>query len=261
MADGDFNPTEAQAPEVAQGHNVVSTPDVQPVTGQGGEGPWSASLQTTFTDEATRAQVDAYLRENVQPYVTKLEQGRPPEEAASLYSDYQEDPIETHLAVTEQLYGPEARAAVESALFGEDGEQAQEEALEAVEEGQRDPEVQALLDREAERERETAYYDTMLELAENDPNFDEDEFSPFVIGTEGNVQEAYAAYTNWRGKVQARYTPAQTDVAGAEAPDPVPPVLGSTAPGGSAPPTQRQHGSLEEEMDNWFAEQQAAVSR
>lgn len=53
----------------------------QPVTGQdpaqqvsAGNAPWSTDLANTFEDEAVRAQVDQFIRGQVQPYTTKLEQ-------------------------------------------------------------------------------------------------------------------------------------------------------------------------------------------
>ena len=63
-------PTEAKA-------ETVDTTEVQEPTqatqGQG-SGPWANDLSSTFEDESIRTQVDSFLREKVQPYVTQLEQ-------------------------------------------------------------------------------------------------------------------------------------------------------------------------------------------
>lgn len=67
--------------------------------------PWAKDLEATFEDPAVRAQVDAYLREKQQPYITKLEQEKAELEGkAWVFDGLQEDPAATLREVAEQVY-------------------------------------------------------------------------------------------------------------------------------------------------------------
>lgn len=236
------------APAVPGPENHPDTPDTP------AESPWAESLLTRFEDPEQRASVDAYLRETVQPYVTKLESERGAPEATEFYSQFQEDPVDAHLRVTEELYGAEARAAVESALFEA------EEAADASPDPEavptaRDPEIQALLDEREEERRNTAYREILDELKAKDTDLIEDEFHPFVFSADGDVNKAYEEYGRWREGVKQRYSPAPVE------PDPAPAVLGSQGTPGPAPATTPQGETLEESIDGFMASLRAEASQ
>jgi hypothetical protein len=59
--------------------------------------------------------VDQFLRETVQPHVTRVEQSRTPE-AEELYNALNENPAEAFMAITTELWGEDAAETVRQAL-------------------------------------------------------------------------------------------------------------------------------------------------
>jgi predicted RNA-binding Zn ribbon-like protein len=87
-------------------------------------GPWANDLTSHFEDPSERARVDAFLRETVQPHVTRIEQERAQlKPAEQLYADLVENPADTYVALTEELFGEDATKAIQdqlTALFGQE---------------------------------------------------------------------------------------------------------------------------------------------
>src|SRR5436190_4659206 len=70
------------------------------------DAPWSSDLQERISDADVRAQVDQYVRDTVQPYVTQLEQGSAEDRfARKLWNDFTENPADTYIAVTREMFG------------------------------------------------------------------------------------------------------------------------------------------------------------
>ena len=247
--------TEAQAPE-AQDPVTNTAPAVQPTQPSQGAGPWASDLAELFPDENTRTQVDGFLRTKVQPHVTQLEQkSKDLELAGQLYSDLQDSPAETYLAITEEIFGPQAAEAIRDQLvsiYGED-EQNDEPDYEAQGQSQLPPEVEELLaERKAQKEREE-YEQEMEAAVGRHPDIVPELFHPFVVAAQSDFELAYAGYARWLEQAKAQFG-AQPEV---QEPDPAPNVIGSDATGTTVPPTQKEYQSMDEALSDFFAEQRA----
>lgn len=237
----------------------TTTADVQPAPAapepsQGATGPWAADLERAFEDANTRAQVDSFLRQHTQPHVTRLEQrvaeAKP---ALELYEDLQAAPGATYLAITEELFGEDAAEAIRGQLEQRFAEPAQPDpstpATPAVEPqaAPLDPRLEAMLSDYEQRQRAEAYSAELERVKgtalQEDVALDDTLFHPFVVASEGDFDKAYAGYKQWLEQAKAQFGSAQPD------PKPeAPPAIGSDATGASAPPTQRQYGSIEEAL-------------
>jgi len=212
--------------------------------------PWSKDLETTFADPEIRASVDAFLRGNVQPHVTRLEQTS--RDALELYNDLQDTDkaAQAYYSVTQELFGDELADRVLAALKAEEPEAEEEE----VEEATPDDEVAEMLaERRAQKQAET-YRKALDELKSEKQlgeEFMEDLFHPFVAGAGGDLDAAYAAYQEYYDKFKSVFT-GTPSVTPAEVP--APPTLG-TAP--ASGPTQKQYSSVSDAVNDMFAEMSA----
>ncbi len=78
-----------------------------------GPAPWARSLETRFEDPAVRAQVDAYLREEQQPYITGLEERRAAAEGKSwVFDRLSEDPEAALKEIVAAVWDDEAAERV-----------------------------------------------------------------------------------------------------------------------------------------------------
>lgn len=222
---------------------------------EAGSGPWAASLASRFADEEIRKQVDAYLREEVQPHVTKLEQEYAP--ARELWQDLQsEDSAATYLAVAEQLWGEEAADRIAQAMVA--GEEipvlpAPEAAGEAPAPPQppaRDPEVQAMLEDHQARQMAEHYESELARIKALDSRVSEDIFAPFVIGAEGDFDAALASYQQWHAAAYPAAPPEQQEVP--------PPGLPSEGAPAAAPPIQPKFDSFDAALDSAMEDMRAA---
>lgn len=188
--------------------------------------PWQADLEQYFEDPTARAAADRYLRERVQPHVTRLEQDTAP--ARQLYSDLQESPEEAYLRLTEALWGEEAVQQVLDALGTE---QQQPAAPAAPAPADLAPEVKEAVEHYQAQKRQEAYE---AEIKRVKPlvgdDFDANEFHPFVLAAEGNFDTAVAGYQQWLTAVRSKYGPAAPEQPAA------PPALGTHTGGGTPPP-------------------------
>lgn len=219
-------------------------------------GPWADKL-TRFEDPATRLAVDEFLRSEIQPYVTRLEQ-RPdlPEGAAQLWNGLtdQEQQLQTYLQVTSELYGPEAAEAALQALQGlaEDDPAApapdQPPTL--------DPRVEALIERQELADYEADRTSQMTSLGVHADWADL--VDPLVVAQNGDLAKGIEAA---KAKLAAYGIDPSKPPAPTDAPPTVddvpnaPPVAAATPP---AVPTEKTGQSLDEAMDEWFAERRAA---
>jgi hypothetical protein len=223
------------------------------------QGPWSADLESTFTDPVIRQQVDGFLREKVQPYTTKLEQELAP--AKSLWDDFHSKPRETFLEVATDIYGEDGAKALAEYLDSQsDGGDAAAQAL--VEEAggvqptPRDPEVQAIIDERNEARDKAAFRADFEAVKAAHPEVDLD-FDLFVphVAAHGDYETAVASYVAQEARVAARLAPADPNAAPAPTP---PPVVGAGASGPTTPPQAKQYGAdLGAAIDDWANEVQA----
>src|SRR5690349_3688287 len=193
-------PGEAQARN-AQGQFVESPAPAQVANTQGGgDGPWADRLAATFADAATRSQVDAFLRSEVQPYTTRLEQqlaqARP---ASDLYTNLSEAPAETYLQITEELFGPEAVESVIGLLLGQEEAETPAPEVETPPSAQPvvDPEVEAMKAEWKAQKDEQLYEEALAKLKakhEGDTPITDKLFHPFVFNANGDMEAAYRAY-------------------------------------------------------------------
>jgi len=214
--------------------------------------PWSKDLETTFADPAIREQVDAFLRGNVQPHVTKLEQSS--QDALALYNDLSNDETaaEAYVAVTQQLFGDELADKVLAALQAEEDAEAPEvEAPEAPEVEDEDAQMRAEWKANKQAELYRKALDGFKVEREIGEDFQEELFHPFVASTGGDLDAAYDKYTEYVGKFKELFGQAPP----APEAEPAPPTLG-TAP--ASAPTQKQYnGSIKDAVNDMFAEIEA----
>lgn len=240
---------------------AVDTTEVQeqaqPAAQGQGSGPWTNDLASTFEDEGIRTQVDTFLRDKVQPYVTQLEQRSKPspedELGIQLYNDLREDPSSTYLAITEELFGEDGALAIQRALAESFGVELEDEPASAQPSGDLDPRVARAVEHIERQEAREAYDSALTELKGQDPELDEELFHPFVVAADGDIQTAYRGYKQWSDRVKSTYAPAEEgaelDVSAA-----APPVIGSDVQAPTAPPVQKTYESFDDAMDDFLAD-------
>lgn len=222
--------------------------------------PWAADLEERFTDPAIRAEVDAYLREKQQPYITKLEQERAEAlDKAWVFDELNDDPATALREITNQIYGDEvgkqiadligagatieqAEAAVTGTPPPPDPEQIDLDKLppevrDAVEFARKAREAEAAaeakrVEDEALAEATKIYDAWRAEALEKNPDIVEQTLHAFVFAADGDMEQGLANY-------RAVY-PAPT----VETP-PAPATLGPSGASG-APASTRRFSSLGE---------------
>jgi hypothetical protein len=244
-------------PEEQTPEPVVQDPTPTPPAEPEITGPWANDLAKHFEDPAQRAAVDAFLRETVQPYSTKLEQqlaGLKP--AQQLYEDFVANPNETFIAIAEELYQEDGAKAIQdqlTALFGEQEDTVVTDTPETP--PALDPEDKAAVEwakQQAIQQQYNAEFERVKGLDEykDIPAEDWELFHPFVASAEGDFDAAAAGFNQWRAQVESRYKPADPD----PEPDPEAPVtLDSTTP--PAPPVAKDYKNIDDAIEDWFAEE------
>lgn len=242
----------AQATPVAE--PVATPPAVQP---QSQGHPWDTDL-SFIPDESVRSQVSDYLASTWQPRVTQIEQSS--KQALDLYNDFGEKPKDTLVDVAEELYGKDVATAFRQYLDEVEGSPDPATTQpQATAEGQpqRDPEVQALIDKERAREEQEAFDAEFARVKEANPGipFDRNLYMAEVAQT-GDFDVAVQTYTTnhsdyiqFLQSQQAAENPAPADP---------PPTLGSgEATGAAEVQTETQNPTLHEAIDD-FAQELAA---
>jgi len=220
--------------------------------------PWAADLEAAFNDPEVRQQVDGFMREKYQPYVTKLETDLSGLSAAKeYYDDLTSDPGATWVSLTHEILGDEIAERVLSALQSDgsepapaaDGEPApQTSALSA--------EDRALLDEIRQNKSQTTYTEAVEAYVEGaeDPDLKVKWFHPFVAAAGGNLRQAHAGYTEWINDVKAGLAPAgQEGAEEAATNSEPPPTLGSQTGAPVAPAVAKDYkGNLDAAIDDLF---------
>ena len=243
-----------QTPPTPAAEPVASPPAPIPTSAPvAGPAPWQTDLEQSFQDPQVRAQVDAYLRSNIQPQMTRLEQTNA--EARQMYDAFQSDPDAANIAVNRQLYGdeygdqlaasinrPDQMVNAPAAVADVPTQQAPQEPAAVP------PEIQQMYDEWSET-RQQKQYDEAVEAFLTDPQYadiDRNLFDPFVSGAEtwedavGNYR-AYAAHFAANGSSN-------------EQPPQPPPTIGSGAVGGPGTTAAVPHETLNEAIEGIFSE-------
>lgn len=237
--------------------DVVEEPQTQTVTLSG---PWAQDVQAQFADPAVQAQVDAFLREKVQPHVTRLEQETAGlANAKALYEDLTNNPGETFLAISQELFGDESVDKIISALEGGDIT-----ATEDVDGGidltttSQDPEVQEAVEYYRMEKQRKQYDAALADIQAKHPDIEPSLFHPFVAGAQGDLELAYQGYSKFIEDWTAKYG-GPPQVTPEEVPDAPITVGGSSAPAVTAPPTEPQGQSLHDAIDSFFTESRSSA--
>lgn len=251
--------TPAQTPPGVQDQPVVDPPAAAE-TSAPPAGPWANDLATHFEDETVRSQVDTFLRETVQPYSTKLEQqlaGLKP--AEQLYADLVDNPSDTYLALTEELFGEAGAKAIQdqlTTLFGDPEEPIVPDP--AVTPPTINPEDQEAIDWAKQQATQQAYDAEFGRIKGANPDVPAEDwelFHPFVASASGDFDAAAQGFNAWRGQVEQRYKPAEPP----PPPDPAAPAVVGDTPTPPAPPVQRDYRNIDDAVDDFFNEQRAAA--
>jgi hypothetical protein len=241
--------TETPSAEPAVASTPTTAPDPSPV----GTGPWAQDLALLFPDEATRGTVDSFLRTKVQPHTTQLEQQvAGTKDAMHLWTDLNSDPINTYVALTRELWGDAAAdatlATLQQQLSTEDAAPPPaptQEVQQTV-----DPRLENVL-QYVESEQSRRMYDADLaKTVQAHPDVDPELFHPFVASAEGDFEKAYTLYSNWL----QQYTTKHNLLPATPVP---PPVMGSDASAGSAPPVAPKGQTLDEAINDFMRESRA----
>jgi uncharacterized protein (DUF924 family) len=220
-------------------------------------GPWAQDLARTFEDPAIRSQVDQFLRSTVQPYTTKLEQQtQQAEQAMTLWQALEQNPMETYVQMTRELYGEEAANAAIQGINQALQQQPQQTQQQAPnQQVPFDPRIQEAVNYYEQQRNAELYTQAKSETLAANPDIDPDLFDMYVAGAEGDFQEAVNLYrthaAQWMQKVGTQQQTPETPQA--------PPVMGSDT--GAAPtgdiPTQPKNQTLDEAINDFMAEQRA----
>lgn len=225
-------PTGVQDPAPAPTPVPVAAPPA-PVN----PGPWSNDLAQAFQDEAVRGQVDAFLREKVQPHTTRLEQqAAEARDAQRLLTDLQNDPNATMEALAAELNWTPQQL-----------QEAVEQQVEAPQYAQLDPEAQAALDYVRQEQAEKAYDAELARVNQQHPGIIPDVFHPLVVAADGDFDVAYQMYENVIHQFNAASAPP------AEPGQPAPPTLGGDT-GSTTPPVEPKQMTIAEAVDAMMAE-------
>lgn len=220
-----------------------------------GPGPWSQKLMDAGLDDP---RFDEFLRAEIQPYITQLEQGRGggsqiwngdselEQSAYEMVQAFRTDPIGAYQELGEIL-GITGEQPADDMDFSEDFDSLGEE-------NQVDPRMQYVDDlmRKEQEQREDAEYDQFLkELGNRIPGFNADMYTMVLAATpEGDLDLAYQTYMQ---KVHP-------SLAQPTAPPDAPPQLGGTE-GGTAPPEAPEYDSIGSALDSFLSEERARKQR
>lgn len=242
-------------PVVADPAPVAVAEPPAPAAPAAGDAPWAKDLATLFPDEIVRTQVDTYLRANVQPHVTKLEQEYAP--ARALWQDLQGDnSVETYVDAARQLYGDEVASIIESTLAAQFAEPEPVTPDPAAPASALTPEEKSAIAWAQNQAVESEYKDELARVkaagAVITSKQKEAWFANFVVGAEGDFDEAAR---RWEASGLASVPDAELPAAPAPA-VPAPPTLGDA--GGPVLPTQKRYENFDDAMNDTMDEIRAA---
>lgn len=218
--------------------------------------PWAADLAATFEDEGVRSQVDGFMREKYQPYVTGLEQQVAGlKDAEEYYNDLTSDPGKTWVSLTHEILGDDLAAKVLGALSDEPASTTEAVTAATTETPSTSalaPEDQQLLTEIREKKARDEYTRKVDEFVEAkaDPALKAQWFHPFIAAAGGNLDVAYGGYKEWVEDFKAGNTDATPAEAAAETVDEPVPTLNSNTGGAAQIPTEKKYKSMDAAIDD-----------
>jgi len=248
-------PTETPAaPAPAETPVAEAAAEVAEESTTGGAAPWDDAVGSRFTDPEQAKAVSEFMRENYQPYVTKIEQERAElRDRAMLFDQFEEDADSTMREVAAELYGDEVADKVAEILAAQgvdpdapaadapaaDAPAAKADAVSSL--SKEDQEALAWAKEQRTATTQQAQMDEYLadaapHIAAN-PDIPAATFHRYVATTGGDFEVAVAAYR------------AEHPAAPAAPGDPAPATLGSAPASG---PTTRKIGSLADAASSVF---------
>lgn len=242
-------------------------PEPTPEPAPASNAPWAQELASTFADDSIRSQVDEFLRGQIQPYVTKLEQESVQNRDANrLWNDFAEDPYDTYVGVTKELFGDEVALKIASALEADDEPDYNPEENDvsdidplAIDEDELPDSVRSAVEYFQQQQQEAAWAQEMARIQEENPDLEIDEklFDPFVVAADGNFDVAVAGYEDFVNTAKQKFGLEVGDLSSVDAGNAAPAVIDSSSSAPSTPPQQQSYESLDDAMDAFFAEQNA----
>jgi hypothetical protein len=222
-----------------------------------GPGPWQAELEKRGLNSP---EMDQYMREILQPYITQLEQGAGGgDEYGQLFGgDMERAQMAAELM---QAFLDDPQAAYKE--LGEILEIAPGEAPPPGAEAPADPNdmppppnpldddprikwVEEERQRQQEAQEDAEYDELMTQLGDRVPGFNPEAFNLAVLAAQGDMDQAFKHYMEYMHKEPS------------PSPESPPPALAGQ--GGTAPPAEFQ-GNIKDAVDSTFAEMKAARGR
>lgn len=248
------------------GENAPETPPVEAAEPAAepappGPSPWQSDLEAAFEEPEVRSRVDEYLRSKVQPYVTQLEQqSAPNRDANRLWESFHEDPLATYEQVTREVLDEERAERIAAILRGEEPDEddgyGDWDDDEDEDEGtqQYPPEIQELIEERQRQQYESVLEDVKTKLEEEGVPFHRQQFEPYIVAHDGNLDKAVASYREWVGEAKELFgikVPKPEDI-------PPPAINSDTRAGSVTPPVEESYNSLDDAVDAFFKEQNTA---
>jgi hypothetical protein len=257
--DRSVNPPAAEPEVTSPEPAVVTSPE--PADASTPDGPWSKDLETAFADPAQRAAVDEFLRQTVQPHVTRLEQDSAANRNANrLWNDFTESPNETFLSVATELYGADQARQLQDIIAGsppdEPGDPAGDEYDIKLDE--LPPQVREAVEFAQSERRTRAWNDVIEKVKSDNPdlNLDPELFAPFVNATDGDIDRAVEGYKAHLEKIRTQFNvQPETTADPAEA---APNTIGRESASPTTPPVEEKFETVDDAIDSLFKDMQAA---
>lgn len=219
-----------------------------------GPGPWQQKLaEKGLTDPA----FDEFLRTEVQPYITRLEQGGADggsglwggdaelEQAGyELVQAFQTDPVGTLQQLSEMIgITPGMEDAGYEEPVGEDSDAQYDD------EDPRMQYIQDLMEREQAEREDAEYAEFLDEMGKRVPNFDADLYTTILAGAaDGDLDIAWETYSKFHDRLRV------------EEKSEAPPQLGGSE-SGTAPPSAPQYDSIGDAVTAFMNEDRARRQR
>lgn len=224
--------------------------------------PWADDLRKTFDDPAVQAQVDGFLRETVQPHVTKLEQATVTNRRAeALWNDFMENPQETLLSVTEEIVDdPDRVAKVKEILAATGNAPTETPSTDSdFELNELPPEVREAVEFYQSSKSQSNWDKLLTQLKQDNPDVDIDEglFAPFVNAADGDVELALNGYKQFISDAKTRFG-GEAQVPEGEQTDTPPAVIGSENISPTGTPEVAKPATVGEAIDELWDDMQRA---
>lgn len=216
-------------------------------------GPWDEDLAARFQNANQRRNVAEFLREKVQPHLTKVEQqaAQRNENAERLWNDFRQDSDGTFERIATELYGADHAKRMLNALRTEDTPAPDFDAPDELDLDELPQEARETIEW-AQAEKQKQQWNALLaDVAEKNPDLtvDEELFTPFVIASEGRVDQAVESYKEWL----AKFPGAKTEEAAEEAAEETAPPVVDGKVGRTGREAAREPQSMDEALADMYA--------